>query len=329
MQGVEITDAEFEQIKNFLLDQAATTYKAALFFAGENGEAIIPLVRENAKFGTIHLMAVSNREIAGGRSSYEIINQFVSEKISKTDRNRRFDVTLLINGFSMIQIELKSRAHSFMEAYRQIKKYSEQGNFRGLFGFLQMFVVSNGTDTRYIAADYGKNLREKFLTAWVDEKNKNVDDYLSFAKAVLKIPDAHNLVGNYSVIDGEKLILLRPYQIHAIEAVKKASREQKSGFVWHTTGSGKTLTSYTVTKNLLQIPAVEKTIFLVDRTALDEQTATAFKSYAKNDFIDVDNTENTSELLKKLKSSDRIIIVTTIQKLQRIIKFFSADEQKK
>ena len=333
LQGVEITDTEFEQIKNFLLDQSATTYKAALFFAGENGEAIIPLVRENAKFGTVHLMAVSSREIAGGRSSYEIINQFVADKISANDRTRRFDVTLLINGFPVIHIELKNRAHSFMDAFRQIKKYSVQGKFRGLFGFLQMFVVSNGTDTRYIAADYGENLREKFLTAWVDENNDNIDDYLNFAKVVLKIPEAHNLIGNYSVIDSEqkKLILLRPYQIHAIEAVKNASREQKSGFVWHTTGSGKTLTSYTVTKNLLQIPSIDKTIFLVDRKALDEQTSGAFQSYAENDFIDVDNTENTSELLKKLKSSDRIAIVTTIQKLQRIIKSdkLSANDLKK
>ena len=125
LQGVEITDAEFEQIKNFLLDQAATTYKAALFFSGENGEAIIPLTRENAKFGTIHLMAVSRREIAGGRSSYEIINQFTAKKISTEDRTRRFDVTFLINGFPMIQIELKNRAHPFMEAFRQIKKYSD------------------------------------------------------------------------------------------------------------------------------------------------------------------------------------------------------------
>lgn len=329
LNGIEITDAEFEQIKNFLLDQSATTYKAALWLAGENGEAIIPLTREDAKFGTIHLMAVSSREIAGGRSSYEVINQFTSEKISEDDRTRRFDVTLLINGFPMIQIELKNRSHSFMEAFRQIKKYSVQGKFRGLFGFLQMFVVTNGTDTRYIAADYGEDLREKFLTAWVDEENKPVDDYLNFAKSVLKIPDAHNLIGNYSVLDTEskKLILLRPYQIHAIEAVKKASRTQTSGFVWHTTGSGKTLTSYTVTKNLLQISSIDKTIFLVDRKALDEQTAGAFKNYAENDFIDVDKTENTFELLKKLKSSDRIAIVTTIQKLQRLIKNFSTEEQ--
>lgn len=165
LQGVEITDAEFEQIKNYLLDQSVTPYKAALWLAGENGEAIIPLTRENAKYGTIHLMAVSSREIAGGRSSYEVISQFIAEKITDDDRTRRFDVTLLINGFPMIHIELKNQAHPFMDAFRQIKKYSIQGKFRSLFGFVQIFVVTNGSNTRYIAADVGERLNETFLTS--------------------------------------------------------------------------------------------------------------------------------------------------------------------
>lgn len=330
LQGVEITDAEFEQIKNYLLDQSVTPYKAALWLAGENGEAIIPLTRENAKYGTIHLMAVSSREIAGGRSSYEVINQLVAEKITDDDRTRKFDVTLLINGFPMIHIELKNQAHPFMDAFRQIKKYSIQGKFRGLFGFVQIFVVTNGSNTRYIAADVGERLNETFLTSWVNQNNEPVEDYLSFAKEFLKIPEAHQMVGHYSVLDTERkqLIILRPYQIHAIEAVKEASRNQQSGFIWHTTGSGKTLTSYTVTKNLLQIPSIDKTIFLVDRRDLDQQTTGAFKSYAENDFIDIDNTENTHELLKKLLSADRLAIVTTIQKLQIIIKRYSNEAKK-
>ena len=330
LDGVPITDVEFGQIQQYMLDVAKSPYKAALWLAGENGEAIIPLTREDAAKGSIHLMAVSNREIAGGRSSYEVINQFVSDKLDDDDRVRRFDVTLLINGLPMIHIELKNQDHPFMDAFRQIKKYSLEGKFRGLFGMVQMFVVSNGSNTRYIAADTGSNLNEKFLTTWVNKKNEPVENYLEFAKEVLRIPEAHEMIGHYSVVDSErhKLILLRPYQVHAIEAVKAASAKQESGFVWHTTGSGKTLTSYTVAKNLILIPNIDKTIFLIDRKDLDQQTSISFKAYAENDIIDVDETDNTHDLLTKLKNKDRVVIVTTIQKLQKIMKTYNREDKK-
>lgn len=330
LDGAPITDGEFNQIQQFMLDVAKSPYKAALWLAGENGEAVIPLTREDASKGSIHLMAISNREIAGGRSSYEVINQFVSEKQDNEDRERRFDVTLLINGLPMIHIELKNQDHPFMDAFRQIKKYSLEGKFRGLFGMVQMFVVSNGSNTRYIAADTGSNLNEKFLTSWVNKKNEPVENYLEFAKEVLRIPEAHEMVGMYSVIDSErkKLILLRPYQVHAIEEIKSASSRQESGFIWHTTGSGKTLTSYTVAKNLILIPGIDKTIFLIDRKDLDQQTSLSFKAYAENDIIDVDDTDNVHELLQKLKNKDRIVIVTTIQKMQIIMKRYNNDEKK-
>ncbi|WP_303685127.1 type I restriction endonuclease subunit R, EcoR124 family [Anaerovibrio lipolyticus] len=330
LDGEPITDGEFNQIQQFMLDVAKSPYKAALWLAGENGEAVIPLTREDASKGSIHLMAISNREIAGGRSSYEVINQFVSEKQDDEDRERRFDVTLLINGLPMIHIELKNQDHPFMDAFRQIKKYSLEGKFRGLFGMVQMFVVSNGSNTRYIAADTGSNLNEKFLTSWVNKKNEPVENYLEFAKEVLRIPEAHEMVGMYSAIDSErkKLILLRPYQVHAIEEIKSASSRQESGFIWHTTGSGKTLTSYTVAKNLILIPGIDKTIFLIDRKDLDQQTSLSFKAYAENDIIDVDDTDNVHELLQKLKNKDRIVIVTTIQKMQIIMKRYNNDEKK-
>ena len=136
LDGEPITDVEFHQIREYMLDIAKSPYKAALWLAGENGEAVIPLTREDAAKGSIHLMAVSNREIAGGRSSYEVINQFVSDKQDEDDRERRFDVTLLINGLPMIHIELKNQDHPYMDAFRQIKKYSLEGKFRGLFGMV-------------------------------------------------------------------------------------------------------------------------------------------------------------------------------------------------
>ncbi len=328
LDGVSLTDEEMNQVKEFIRDQAETTYKAARWLAGEHRVAQIPVVREDASKGTVSLVAINNREVAGGTSSYEVINQYRSTiEESGGSRDRRFDVTLLINGLPLIHIELKNQDHPFMDAYRQIKKYGEEGKFRGLMGLVQMFVVTNGSQTRYIAANNRGELNEKFLTGWVNEHNEPVEDYLAFAKAALNIPDAHLMIGKYSVLDNErkKVILLRPYQIHAIEAIRKASRDRKSGFIWHTTGSGKTLTSYTVTKNLLDIPSVDKTIFLIDRKDLDQQTSDSFKSYADSDDIDVQNTDKTADLEKKLASKDRDTIVTTIQKLQTIIRRCTED----
>ena len=324
LKGKEITDLEMEQIKAYMAEQGASTYKAALWLAGEHGIAQIPLVREDATLGTVTLMAINNREVAGGHSSYEVINQFSP---SDADRDRRFDVSLLVNGIPLVHIELKNQDHPYMDAFRQIQKYCREGQFRGLFSFVQMFVVSNGTDTKYIASNINGEMGEKFLTSWVDEENKRVNGYLDFAKAALNVPMAHLMVGKYSVIDesNRRQILLRPYQIHAITKVREVSRKNNSGYVWHTTGSGKTLTSYTVTKNLLDIPSIDKTIFLIDRKDLDKQTSDDFRSYAYNDDIDIDKTENTRDLEKKLLSSTRVAIVTTIQKLQNIIRKYSSD----
>lgn len=128
-----------------------------------------------------------------------------------------------------------------------------------------------------------------------------VCDYIDFAEAVLRIPQAHEMVTKYTVLDNDKkkLLILRPYQIHAIEAMREASKAGKSGYIWHTTGSGKTMTSYKATRNLLMdIPSIQKTVFLIDRKDLDLQTKGAFQSYADNDTIDVDDTEHVGSLIK-------------------------------
>lgn len=269
--------------------------------------------------------------VAGGKSSYEVVNQVVREKVSHDDMNRRLDVTLLINGLPMIHIELKNNSTGYMDAFRQIKKYDREGKFRGIYSTLQMFVVSNTTETRYIAAARENKLNEQFLTKWVDENNVPVVHLEDFTEHVLSIPRAHQMVMQYSVIDDDRkaLILLRPYQVHAIEKVKEASKARKSGYVWHTTGSGKTLTSYKVARNLLQIPSIEKTIFVVDRRDLDQQTTASFLSYAENDMIDVDETESTHNLVKRLYSADKTVIVTTIQKINTMMKKFEAGRYKR
>ncbi|MED1902433.1 type I restriction endonuclease subunit R [Bacillus thuringiensis] len=322
LNEVPLTEQEFRQIKEQL--HFANFYEAAKWLAGENGIAKVQVQREDAALGTIRLRVLNRADVAGGMSSYEVINQYQSNKRAKSDQERRFDVTLLLNGLPMIHIELKNRKHSYMEGFRQIKKYLKEDKFTGIFSTVQMFVVSNGTDTRYIATARDEKLNEQFLSKWVDRENHPVNNYLDFARDVLSIPQAHKMVTQYTVIDSAKkaLILLRPYQIHAIEAVKEASRRQESGYVWHTTGSGKTLTSYKVARNLLQIPSLQKTIFIVDRVDLDQQTTGSFESYAEHDVIEIDETDNVNDLIKKLLSKDRNVVVTTIQKLNYVMKRF-------
>ena len=311
-----LTDSEFAKIKNDL--SHASFYDAGKWLVGENGQVYVHVQRGNEP---LHLLVLNNEHIAGGTSVYEVINQY--QAFGEDDaRDRRFDVTLLINGIPMIHIELKNKDHSYMDGFHQIKKYIAEGKFRGLFSNVQMFVVSNGVDTKYFSAARDNELNKKFLTGWIDSKNQPVPDFLDFAKAVLRIPEAHEMVTKYIVLDNDKkkLLILRPYQIHAIEAMRDASKKGKSGFIWHTTGSGKTMTSYKATRNLLMdIPSIEKTIFLIDRKDLDVQTKLAFQSYADNDTIDVDDTENVNALIKKLTDGRRQMIVTTRQKMQTMI----------
>lgn len=321
LNGESLSDAEFEQVKNQL--QFSSFYKAGEWLVGENGKVMVHVQRDTEK---LHLVVMNHEHIAGGSSVYEVINQYSALKDEDdyytVSRNRRFDVTLMINGLPMIHIELKNRQHSYMDGFNQIKKYISEGKFTGIFSAVQMFVVSNGVDTKYFAAASDTDLNAKFMSGWVDEKNNPVSDYLDFAKSVLCIPEAHEMIARYTVLDrdAKRLIILRPYQIHAIESIREASKIGKSGFVWHTTGSGKTLTSYKATRNLLMdIPSLDKTIFLIDRKDLDTQTSSAFQAYANNDVIAVDKTDNVNDLKKKLKSGDRKVIVTTIQKMQILV----------
>lgn len=320
LNGEPLSDTEFEQVKNQL--QFSSFYKAGEWLVGENGKVMVHVQRDTER---LHLIVMNHEHIAGGSSVYEVINQYraLADEESQTKaQDRRFDVTLMINGLPMIHIELKNKQHSYMDGFWQIKKYIGEGKFTGIFSAVQMFVISNGVDTKYFSAASDTELNPKFISGWLDNENNPVPDYLDFAKSVLRIPEAHEMIARYTILDEEakRLILLRPYQIHAIEAIREASKTGKSGFVWHTTGSGKTLTSYKATRNLLMdIPSIDKAIFLIDRKDLDTQTSMAFQAYANNDLVDVDETDNVFDLKKKLKSDDRQMIVTTIQKLQRLI----------
>ncbi len=314
-----LSESEFAKIKNDL--SHASFYDAGKWLIGENGKVYVHVQRGNE---TLHLVVMNNEHITGGTSVYEVINQYRAfhSKEENGGRDRRFDVSLLINGIPLIHIELKNKEHSYMDGFRQIKKYIAEGKFHGIFSNVQMFVVSNAVDTKYFAAARDTELNKKFISGWLDKDNLPVCNYLDFAKAVLKIPAAHEMVAKYTVLDNDKkkLLILRPYQIHAIEAMHKASQKGKSGFIWHTTGSGKTMTSYKATRNLLMdIPSIDKTVFLIDRKDLDTQTKLAFQSYAENDTIDVDDTDYVDTLIKRMMDDSRQMIVTTRQKMQIMV----------
>ena len=333
LNDIPLSDTEFERVKNAL--NFSSFYDAAIALSGENGVFRITIQRDidNVKEGespNIQLMVIDHSNIGGGTSVYEIIHQFQSFKEDEhssdiTQRNRRFDVSLLINGLPLIHIELKTGRNPYMEAFNQIQKYIKEGKFKGIYSMVQMFVVSNEYETKYYASAQDDELNPKFISGWVDTTNKLVNGYLDFARTVLKIPMAHRMISQYSVLDSEKrrINILRPYQIHAIEEIRKAYADNRSGYIWHTTGSGKTMTSYKAARNLLLDKAnISKTMFLIDRKDLDNQTSDDFRSYASNDVVDVNSTDNTDELLKRLLSSKREMIVTTIQKLQNLIRRF-------
>ena len=320
LHDVPLTQNEKETIRTQITQP--NFYQAAKFLAGANRQVRHHLKRDNSSLPDADLLILDNTNIAGGTSVYEVVHQVEVNKsnLSPLDQDRRFDVTLLINGLPLIHIELKTPNFPFMDAFRQIQKYIDEDKFGDIYNFVEMFVVTNGTNTQYIPA--GQNLRANFLISWIDQNKQQVNDYLDFARDVLSIPMAHHMIADYTVLDdnAQRIILLRPYQIQAIQAIFKASRKGKSGFIWHATGSGKTLTSYKVARNLLQIPAIDKTIFLIDRKDLDMQTVSAFQTYANNDTIDVDETSNSFELVKQLGDGNRNVIVTTRQKLQTIFK---------
>jgi type I restriction enzyme R subunit len=321
LQGKPLSDYEFSQVKQKL--QFSSAYQAATWLQGQNGIAHIDIQPTDPNAKRIALVAFVARDIAGGTSSYEIINQFVSNKTENgiNSADRRFDVTLLINGIPMIHIELKTQNHTYMDAYTQIKKYTREGHFHGLFSCVQMFVISNGSTTRYFAPAAATDLNGKFLIRWSDDENEPVEKLQDFAEQVLTIPMGHKMVAHYSVIDydHQRLLLMRPYQIHALESVYNSAIAHQSGFVWHTTGSGKTITAFKACQRLLWIPSVAHTVYIVDRHDLDDQAKDAFASYSQSQSFTVEGTDNTDELIEALHNQKRTSIITTAQKLGRLI----------
>ena len=347
-KGINITDGEFERIKTELLLRTRTPFDAAKWLKGENGIARINIEREDVSLAPMSLILYSNHDIGGGISSYEVVHQIAKKKSNIDGRDRRFDVTLLINGLPIVQIELKqvSAKDGVYQAYNQIKKYAEEGMFRNnIFSTLQLFVISNEQTTRYFANAMPKDMHRKFLFSWRTKSNQKVENLYEFTKQVLNIPDAHRLIANYTIVSEEQdeklLMVLHPYQVHAIEALFTAAMKHESGYVWHATGSGKTLTSFVATKLLARKSGVHRTIMLVDRKDLDSQTTTEFTKFASEYNTGISSgkaksnslivgTGSAKELSRTLlsNSNTNTIIITTRQKLDSALRYAEKHEKK-
>ncbi|WP_147803876.1 type I restriction endonuclease subunit R [Alkalicoccus halolimnae] len=344
-----LTDKEFQAVKTELLMRTQTPFEAAKWLKGENGIARITIEREDPRLGFVSLVLYSNQDIGGGISSYEIVHQIAKKKEHSEGRDRRFDVTLLINGLPIVQIELKkvTAKDGVYQAFHQIKKYTEEGMFRNnIFSTLQLFVVSNEQTTRYFANAMSKNMHRKLMFSWRTKDNKKVENLYEFCKQALNIPDAHRLIAHYTIVsedqDNKTLMVLQPYQVHAIEALFTAANKHQSGYVWHATGSGKTLTSFVSTKLLAKKSGIDRTIMLVDRKDLDNQTTSEFTKFASE--FNTGNSSGTTpanslvvgtgsskELSKTLlaDANSNVVIVTTRQKLDAALKYAKLTEEQK
>lgn len=344
-----ISDKEFENIKTELLSKTQTPFDAARWLKGENGISRITIEREDVSLGSMSLVLYSNQDIGGGISTYEVVHQISKQKANVDSRDRRFDVTLIINGLPIVQIELKqvSAKDGVFQAFNQIKKYAEEGMFRNnIFSTLQLFVISNEQTTRYFANAMPKDMHKKFVFSWRTTDNRKVENLYEFVKQVLNIPDAHRLIANYTVVseeqDNKALMVLHPYQIHAIEALFMSAMKRESGYVWHATGSGKTLTSFVSTKLLARKPGVDRTIMLIDRKDLDNQTTSEFTKFASefNTGISSGNAKSNSLIVgtgsaKELShtllsdSNSNTVIITTRQKLEAALRYAQKQEEQK
>ena len=324
-----LTDGEMQQI----LEQI-TNLRTPLKLNGFINGKTVSITRDNPAdtlhFGKeISLKIYDRHEIAAGQSRYQIVQQPKFSSKSKILNNRRGDLMLLINGMPVIHIELKKSSVDVSQACNQIKKYSDEGIFTGIFSLVQIFVAMEPDETLYFAnpGPDGK-FNKDFYFHWANYYNEPINNWKNIASDLLSIPMAHQLIGFYTVADNTDGILkvMRSYQYYAANAIsdKVAKTDWKSkdilgGYIWHTTGSGKTMTSFKSAQLIANSKDADKVIFLMDRIELGTQSLKEYRGFADEN-EDVQATENTGVLVTKLKSSDpaNTLIVTSIQKMSNI-----------
>ena len=303
--GFQISPTEFTQILNFI-------NKGNIFERAKILRDRVPYMSDKGENKTIELI----NQIHWCQNQFQVTQQV---NIEGTYKNR-YDVTVLINGLPLVQIELKRRGLELKEAFNQTNRYERHsyGAGQGLFQFIQVFVISNGVNTKYYSNSPLKARSFKQTFFWSDVKNRLITQLSAFADVFLEPCHISKMITKYVVLNESQQILmvLRPYQFYAVEAIiERVKTTHKYGYIWHTTGSGKTLTSFKTAQILTSFPKVHKVVFVVDRKDLDYQTTKEFNSFSKGS---IDGTNNTDTLVKQLVGDNKLI-VTTIQKLNTAI----------
>lgn len=297
------TDKEFERILRHI--EGKSVFQSAMVLRDK-----FILEREDSSEVYIEFFDTQN----WCKNRFQVTNQ--TTVVGKY--TNRYDVTILINGLPLVQIELKRRGLDLKEAFNQINRYKKH-SYQGLYRYLQIFVVSNGVDTKYFA-NSDKEILFSHTFFWSDEKNKRISNLKEFTQNFLDKCFVSKVIARYMITNetDKLLMVMRPYQIYAVEAlVTRAFETNNNGFIWHTTGSGKTLTSFKASQILAKEPNIKKVFFLVDRKDLDSQTIAEFNKFEPDS---VDTTDRTDTLVKQIKDINKPLIVTTIQKMANAIK---------
>ena len=309
LEHAPLTDAEFNRV--FLhLTKGTTVFDRA--------KTLRDRYRLERDDGTEKWLSFINKD-EWCRNEFQVTSQVKQYNAEQNSRKTRFDVTLLINGLPLVQIELKRRGLGLKEAFHQIDRYHRDAFWvgSGLYQFVQIFIISNGVDTKYYANNRKFHFEQTFF--WTDVNNEPIKNLSDFADSFLRVCHIAKMITHYTVLnETEKcLMVMRPYQYYACEAlIQRVAETRKNGYIWHTTGSGKTLTSFKASQVIMTLPEVDRVIFVVDRRDLDYQTAKEFNSFSKDS---VDTTDNTWSLIKQLRGSSTKLILTTIQKLNKAI----------
>lgn len=302
--NIKFSNSEFEKVLNILS-------KGSVFEKAKTLREKQHIVRNNGD--NLYFEFIQTEHWC--QNQFQVTHQVTMEGKYKN----RYDVTLLINGLPLVQIELKRRGLELKEAFNQINRYQRHsfGANSGLYQYIQIFVISNGVNTKYYANNRFQSFKQTFF--WTDKENKRLTNILNgFTSEFLEPCHISKMICKYIVLNETQKILmvLRPYQFYAVEAlVDKVMHSRSNGYIWHTTGSGKTLTSFKASQILTALPKVKKVVFVVDRKDLDYQTTKEFNSFSKGS---IDGTDNTKALVKQF-TDDTKLIVTTIQKLNTAI----------
>jgi type I restriction enzyme, R subunit len=302
--NIQFSKAEFEKVQNILS-------KGSVFEKAKTLREKQHIVRDNGD--NLYFEFINSEHWC--QNQFQVTHQITVEGTYKN----RYDVTLLVNGLPLVQIELKRRGLELKEAFNQINRYQRHsfGANSALFQYLQIFVISNGVNTKYYANNRHQTFKQTFY--WTDKENKRLTNILNgFTSEFLEPCHISKMICKYIVLNetNKILMVLRPYQFYAVESlIDRVKNSNKNGYIWHTTGSGKTLTSFKASQILMNLPQVKKVVFVVDRKDLDYQTNKEFNSFSKGC---IDGTDNTKQLVQQF-SDDTKLIVTTIQKLNTAI----------